>query len=85
MACGVPVVASRVGGLPEVVQHGETGYLAEVGDVQGMSEGVLKLLTNDSRYKVFSAQAVTWARETFPVERAVESYEKVYEEAIRGL
>lgn len=80
MACGVPVVASRVGGLPEVVQHGKTGYLADVGDIQGMSEGVLKLLTDRVRYKAFSEAAVTWARETFPVERAVESYEKVYQD-----
>ena len=84
MACGIPVVASRVGGLPEVIQHGKTGYLADVGDIQGMSEAVLKLLTDDSRYKVFSEQAVTWARETFPVERAVQGYEKVYRDAIRG-
>ncbi|HUX47262.1 MAG TPA: N-acetyl-alpha-D-glucosaminyl L-malate synthase BshA [Desulfosporosinus sp.] len=84
MACGVPVVASRVGGLPEVVQHGKTGYLAEVGDIQGMSEGVLRLLTNDLLYKTFSEQAVTWARETFPVERAVESYEAVYESVVRS-
>jgi len=84
MACGVPVVASRVGGLPEVVQHGKTGYLAEVGDIQGMSEGVLKLLTNEVLYKTFSEQAVTWSREAFPVERAADSYEAVYESVVRG-
>ncbi|MDQ7096186.1 N-acetyl-alpha-D-glucosaminyl L-malate synthase BshA [Desulfosporosinus sp. PR] len=80
MACGVPVVASRVGGLPEVVQHGKTGYLADVGDVQGMSEAVLRLLSDKFLYKAFSEQAVHWARETFPVERAVLGYEKVYQE-----
>jgi len=84
MACGVPVICSRVGGLPEVVQHGKTGYLAEVGDVQGMSESVLKLLTNDSLHKTFSKQAVTWARETFPIERAVKSYEKIYESVVQN-
>ncbi len=84
MACGIPVVASRVGGLPEVIQHGKTGFLAEVGDIQGMSEGVLKLLTNEALYKSFSTQAVAWAREAFPVERAVESYETVYESVVRG-
>ena len=82
MACGVPVICSRVGGLPEVVQHGKTGYLVEVGNVQGMSEAVLKLLTDDSRYKAFSEQAVIWARETFPVERAVQNYERVYESVV---
>lgn len=85
MACGVPVVASRVGGLSEVVQHGKTGYLAEVGDVQAMSEGVLKLLGNDLRYREFSKQAATWARETFPVERAVRGYESVYESVVRSM
>jgi len=85
MACGVPVVASRVGGLPEVVQHGKSGYLADVGDIRGMSEAVLKLLTDFSRYKAFSEQALIRARETFPVERAVNSYESVYQNVVRGL
>lgn len=83
MACGVPVVASRVGGLPEVVEHGKTGYLAEVRDVQGMSEAVLRLLTDELRYKSFSEQAVSRAQEMFPVEKAVKGYEAVYEEVVR--
>ncbi|KGK90398.1 N-acetyl-alpha-D-glucosaminyl L-malate synthase [Desulfosporosinus sp. HMP52] len=83
MACGVPVVASRVGGLPEVIKDGETGYLADVGDIYGMSEAVLKLLTDCSRYKSFSEQAANWAREAFPIDRAVRRYEAVYESVIQ--
>lgn len=84
MACGVPVIASRVGGLPEVIRHGQTGFLAEVGDVVGMSRGVLKLLTDDLLYKKFSVQALNWARETFPVDRAVRRYEEAYLKVVRG-
>ncbi|SDG14614.1 N-acetyl-alpha-D-glucosaminyl L-malate synthase BshA [Desulfosporosinus hippei] len=84
MACGVPVVASRVGGLPEVIKDGETGYLADVGDIYGMSEAVLKLLTDCSRYMSFSEQAANWAREAFPIDRAVRRYESVYESVIQG-
>jgi L-malate glycosyltransferase len=83
MACGVPVVASRVGGLPEVVQHGVTGYLEEVGDIQGMSEAVLSLLRDELKYRSFSEQSVNWARHTFPVERAVLAYENVYQSVVR--
>ena len=83
MACGVPVVASRVGGLPEVVRHGKTGYLAGVGEVREMSQYVLELLTDCSKYKQFSEQAVAWSREAFPVERAVQHYESIYESVIK--
>nr|WP_282434426.1 N-acetyl-alpha-D-glucosaminyl L-malate synthase BshA [Desulfosporosinus orientis] len=82
MACGVPVVASKVGGLPEVVRHGKTGYLAEVGDVREMSKFVLELLTDCSKYKTFSEQAVEWSREAFPVDRAVQRYEYMYEKVV---
>ena len=84
MACGVPVVASKVGGLPEVVQHGRTGYLVEVGDVQGMSEAVVRLLIDPVLYQKFSQQAIVWARQGFPVEKGVLSYEKVYEQSINN-
>ena len=84
MACGVPVVASRTGGLPEVVQQGKTGYLAEPGDIKGMSEAVLRLLMDESNWRTFSEPAAVWARETFPVERAAAGYEQVYYGVLNG-
>ena len=56
MACEVPVIASRVGGLPEVVDDGETGFLSSVGDVDKMAEDVVKLL-NDAEFRRAMAKA----------------------------
>ena len=49
MACGVPVIGSDAGGLPEVVKHGETGFLLPVGDVEGMAARCLEILKDDAR------------------------------------
>src|SRR5213076_206917 len=46
MACEVPVIATRVGGVPEVVHHGVDGFLYDVGDVQSMADGCLQILSN---------------------------------------
>ncbi|WP_206811136.1 N-acetyl-alpha-D-glucosaminyl L-malate synthase BshA [Paradesulfitobacterium ferrireducens] len=81
MACGVPVVASRVGGLPEVVKERETGFLLPAGDVEGMSAAVVRLLREPELYERMSAAAAAMALQEFPPERAAKAYEKVYEEA----
>lgn len=51
MACGVPVISSSVGGLPELVRHNETGFIAEFGDVQRMAKYAIDLLTNEKNIK----------------------------------
>jgi N-acetyl-alpha-D-glucosaminyl L-malate synthase BshA len=51
MACGLPVVGSAAGGIPEVVRHGVDGFLAPVGDVDGMAQGVLRLLESAETLK----------------------------------
>ena len=58
MACGVPVVSSNAGGLPELNLHGETGYIAEIGDVDKMADYALRLLGDPRRYKIFSENAL---------------------------
>ena len=81
MACGVPVVASKVGGLPEVVKEGKTGFLLPQGDVEGMSAAVLRLLMDTKLYERMSFAASDLAYSEFPPERAAREYEEVYKEA----
>jgi N-acetyl-alpha-D-glucosaminyl L-malate synthase BshA len=82
MACGVPVIASHVGGLPEVVRDGEAGFLYPVGDVAGMTERALSLLTDSNALSRLRRGAVTQARE-FSADRIVPLYERLYEDVLR--
>ena len=78
MACGVPVVATNVGGLPEVVVDGETGHLFDVGDVDGMAGAVVRLLTDDALHATIAAAARADAAERFAPSRVVQRYESFY-------
>lgn len=83
MACGVPVIASRTGGLPEVVDEGVTGFLVEVGDVAGMTERALTILQDPARHARMRAAAAARALD-FATEKVVPLYEKLYEDVLRG-
>lgn len=77
MACGVPVVASRVGGVPEVVVHGRGGFLFPVGDVGAMAAQVLTLLQDPAellRQKRFARERAA----AFSQDSIVNTYEKLY-------
>jgi N-acetyl-alpha-D-glucosaminyl L-malate synthase BshA len=82
MASGVPVIASRVGGLPEVVAHGETGYLAPVGDVIAMATFALELLSDPALYRRFCHAAQERAARLFDYHNLVDQYESVYERVL---
>jgi N-acetyl-alpha-D-glucosaminyl L-malate synthase BshA len=82
LAYGVPVIASRIGGLPEVIDHGKTGYLADVGDIKKMAEYALHLLTNDTLYASFSSEAKQQAAIKFSPKKIVPAYEAYYEKII---
>ena len=79
MSAEVPVVASNVGGLPEVVEHGVTGFLHEATDVPGFVGSVLKLLTNEPLRRAMGRRARRVARERFDVDDMVDRYIKVYD------
>ena len=82
MACEVPVVASNVGGLPEVIQHGVTGFLHPVADVDAMAaSGVALLRDADLRGRIAGA-AVRHVRERFCVDRIVPMYEAHYRRVV---
>lgn len=78
LSCGVPVVASDVGGLPEVVQHGETGWLAPVGDVGQMAAHVLALVDNHQTWQAFSRLARERVLARSQRGPAVDHYEAIY-------
>ncbi len=82
MACGVPVVSSNAGGLPELNLHGETGYIAEIGDVDKMADYALRLLEDRNMYKIFSENALDRATTLFSAEKIIPEYEKYYEEIL---
>ena len=77
MSCGVPVVATRVGGLPEVVPEGEAGFLAEVGDIAAMAESALRILKDPERWRSMSA-AARKAAECYSTDQVVPMYENYY-------
>ena len=84
MSCELPVVSSSVGGLPELVVHGETGYIAEIGDIERMAKYSVELLTNDARYKLFASNSRKRAVEKFNKKIIVDQYEAYYERVLRG-
>ena len=78
MASGIPVIASKVGGLPEVVTHGETGFLAPVGDYEAMGDHAIDLLSDQELYHRFSHAARERAGAQFSYDKIVREYERVY-------
>ena len=82
MACGVPVVATEVGGLPEVVTHGETGFLFPIGDVLAMSEATVGLLNDAKAHKKMGDAAREAANSRFPIAKILDQYESLYRSVI---
>ena len=84
LSCEVPVIATEVGGLPEVVRSGENGYLLPVGDVEAMSEACLELLRDDDLRRRFGAAGRRWAVETYSEEKALALYRATYQRVLDG-
>jgi N-acetyl-alpha-D-glucosaminyl L-malate synthase BshA len=82
LASGVPVVATKSGGIGEVVRHGETGFLLPVGDVEGMSAAAVAILGDNEAWNRMSTLAAADARIRFSADDVVSRYESLYLETV---
>ena len=82
-ACEVPVVASRVGGIPEVINDGETGFMSDIGDTEKMSDDVLKLLNDEEMRLSFGKRGRELAISRYSSDKIIPQYIAFYEKVLR--
>ena len=83
MSCGVPVISSNSGGLPEVNQNGVTGYLSNVGDIEDMSKNAISILKDEATLSQFKVNASEVAK-TFDIQNILPLYEDLYFKALQN-
>lgn len=82
-ACEAPVVATRIGGIPEVVTDGESGFLSEVGDVEKMSADTLRLLKDEDLRREFGARGRELAVQRYSMSKIIPQYIAYYEKIVQ--
>lgn len=82
MACKVPAIGTNIGGIPEVIVHGETGYLADLGDIDTAAKYAIELLNDDRRLEQFSERSYERARDVFHSRQIIKQYMKLYEDLL---
>ena len=83
LACGVPVIATNKGGIPEVVEHGKSGFLSEVSDFKDMSNNALHILNNEKVHNEFKLNALSGAKK-FDIDQILPLYENIYAKSIEN-
>ncbi|MEV5028353.1 N-acetyl-alpha-D-glucosaminyl L-malate synthase BshA [Paenibacillus sp. LPE1-1-1.1] len=78
MACGVPTIGSNAGGIPELVTHGETGFLSAIGDVEDMAKNAEMLLMDEKMHARFKQACIFRARNEFCNDVITTQYEQIY-------
>ncbi|MBH0157436.1 N-acetyl-alpha-D-glucosaminyl L-malate synthase BshA [Fictibacillus sp. 5RED26] len=78
MACGVPVIGTNIGGIPEVIVDGETGYMVELGDPESVAQKALALLQDEEKLMTFRENSVRHVKENFLSDKIVSIYEDIY-------
>jgi N-acetyl-alpha-D-glucosaminyl L-malate synthase BshA len=82
MACGVPVISSDVGGLPEVNVHGETGYVVPMGNIEVLAQRIRELLENEPLRRQMGDASLVRATTMFSIENLIPRYEDLYESVL---
>ena len=82
LACEVPVIATRIGGIPEVVTEGETGYLSDVGDTRKMADDVMKLLADEDMRRAFGEKGREQAIQRYGSDKIIPQYISFYEKVL---
>ncbi|MEK5070631.1 N-acetyl-alpha-D-glucosaminyl L-malate synthase BshA [Sporosarcina sp. FSL K6-1508] len=80
LACGLPSVATNVGGIPEVIEDGFNGFLVQLGDISAAAEKAMLLLTDDKLHAAFRENGLATAADKFHSSTIVNQYEKLYYE-----
>lgn len=78
MACGVPCIGSNIGGIPEVIEHNENGFIVPLNDIEMVACHAIKLLKNDDMHSRFKEQAILTVKEKFHSSQIVSQYEDLY-------
>jgi L-malate glycosyltransferase len=78
MACQVPVIGTRAGGIPEVIADGETGYICEIGDIDRIASRAVEILTNRQLHETMASNSFDRAKTYFSQEKIVSEYEDIY-------
>jgi N-acetyl-alpha-D-glucosaminyl L-malate synthase BshA len=82
MACSVPTIATRVGGVPELIQDGHNGLLFDVGDTESMSTAAISLLSNQHRLEAMAKAGRKTAQDHFCSSRVIPLYEDYYDRVV---
>lgn len=83
MACQVPAIGTNIGGIPEVIEHGKTGYLVNLGDSQQAAEYAINLLKDEEQLKEFSSHAYHRSQAQFHSKHIVKKYMDLYENLLQ--
>ncbi|AGK54684.1 N-acetyl-alpha-D-glucosaminyl L-malate synthase BshA [Bacillus sp. 1NLA3E] len=84
MACGVPCIGTNVGGIPEVITDGESGFVCELGDIVTIANKGIEILTNEPLHQKFSTNSIITAKTRFSAQQIVSQYEDIYQSLIKN-